>query len=77
MPEIYANIRVKRSVRETLVQIQKDITNNGKKPTLPVAINRGSVIVTQRNPIDLWGRMPGLPDLVETAVQEFREKYRL
>lgn len=68
--EIFANIRVRRQVRELLIEIQRSI-EAGKMP-LVESVHDGKPV---KEP--LFHRPPGLPDILEKAVLEFREKYGL
>ncbi len=70
--EIFADVRVRRQVRELLIEMQRAMAS-GKKPTLPV-MREGRLY---RDPIELFDRPPGLPDIVEKAILEFREKYQV
>ncbi len=70
--EIFADVRVRRQIRELLIEMQRAMAS-GKKPSLPV-VRDGKLT---REPIDLFNRPPGLPDIVEKAVLEFKEKYQV
>lgn len=63
-------IRVRRQVRETLIEIQRSI-EAGKMP-LVESLRDGKPV---KEP--LFHRPPGLPDIVELAVREFQTKHGL
>ncbi len=68
--EIFANVRIRTQVRELLIEMQRSIAA-GKMPMVE-GVRDGKPV---KEP--LFHRPPGLPDILEVAVKEFREKYRL
>ncbi len=72
--DIWQDVRVRKQVRELLIAMQRSL-EAGKQPTLP-NLPEGKGI---RLPVEppLFSRSPGIGDIVEKAVQEFKDKYGL
>jgi hypothetical protein len=69
-----ADLRVRRQVRELAVQIQRALQDKNRIPWIDTP--PGSALrALPKAP--MFDRTPGLPEIVERAIREFGEKYRL